>query len=445
MSRPPILASCICSILLAATAHAERVVIDYWEKWTGFERESMEAIVNKFNASQDRIEVRYSSISQIDLKLMLAIAGRKPPDVAGIWSYNIPVYVENNALHPLDALCREYNIKAEDYLPSVWRLCTYHDRIWALPTTPAATALYWNKKLFREAGLDPEKPPTSIEELEQFNEKITARSPDGRYRVFGHLPEEPGWFRSSWGYWFGGRLWDGHGHITATDPGNRRALEWVESYPRRFGVREVSSFLESSSNVTSSSANPFISGRVAMVLQGPWEWKFLQRFGTGDLEIGVAPFPSLAGSKAPPVTLVESDILVIPAGSPHIKEAFEFVAFVNRQENIEQFCSAQCNFSPLVKVSDAFWKNHPHPYIRVFYDLARSPGAVSPPQIPDWNLYRAQLDQNIKEVWNLRLTPSAALEDVQQRVQKDLDRKVQRWEAIKDTLRQEWNKEDVVP
>ncbi|CAN5766189.1 extracellular solute-binding protein [soil metagenome] len=444
MPRPPILAGFACLILFATSARAERVVIDYWEKWTGFEAAAMGEIVDKFNASQDHITVRYSSISQVDLKLMLAIAGRKPPDVAGIWSYNVPVYVENNALHPLDALCKEYGISGQEYLPIVWKLCTYRDRIWALPTTPASTALYWNKKIFRDAGLDPDHPPASIEELEQINEKISVRGPDGKYRVFGHLPEEPGWWRSCWGYWFGGRLWDGHGRITTTDEGNHRALDWIQSYPRRFGQHDISGFLESAGNFASS-ASPFISGRVAMVMQGPWEWNFLRRFSTGPIDIGVAPFPSAAGPSAPPVTVVESDILVIPAGSPHVKEAFEFIAFVNRQDNLEQFCSAQCSFSPLVNVSDAFWKNHPHPYIRTFYDLARSPGAFSPPLIPDWTLYKSQFDQNIKEVWALRMEPSTAQEDVQHRIQKDLDRRILRWDAIKGTLTKEWDQEDVVP
>jgi ABC-type glycerol-3-phosphate transport system substrate-binding protein len=63
-----------------------RLIIDYWEKWQGFEKDAMAAVVDKYNASQDKVFVRYVSQSQIDRKLLLATAGGNPPDVAGFWS-----------------------------------------------------------------------------------------------------------------------------------------------------------------------------------------------------------------------------------------------------------------------------------------------------------------------------------------------------------------------
>jgi len=50
-------------------ASSKRVVVDYWEKWGGFEADAMQTIINDFNRSQDRIEVRFLSISPIDVKL----------------------------------------------------------------------------------------------------------------------------------------------------------------------------------------------------------------------------------------------------------------------------------------------------------------------------------------------------------------------------------------
>jgi ABC-type glycerol-3-phosphate transport system substrate-binding protein len=189
--------------MVASASAAEqdgRVVLKYWEKWTGFESDAMEEVVNDFNASQDRIVVEYNSVSQIDRRLMLATAGGVPPDIAGIYSGNIPVYAENNALTPLDRFARRAGISEEDYIPVFWNLCRYRKHLWALPSTPGCNALIYNKKMFREAGLDPDKPPRSIAELETFNEKLTRRSPSGRLETIGHLPEEPGWWNGLWGY-----------------------------------------------------------------------------------------------------------------------------------------------------------------------------------------------------------------------------------------------------
>ena len=188
--------ACCCLLSPAGRCVAEapggRVVVKYWEKWTGFEADAMREVVDDFNASQDRIFVDYSSVSQIDRRLMLATAGGVPPDIAGIWAGQLPAYSENNALTPLDSLAREAGISADDYIPAFWKICNHRDHLWALPSTPTSVALIYNKKMFREAGLDPERPPRTIAELEEFNEKLTKRGPDGRIITAGHLPEEPG-------------------------------------------------------------------------------------------------------------------------------------------------------------------------------------------------------------------------------------------------------------
>jgi len=75
----------MASLGVAGQGRAGRVVVDYWEKWSGFEAEAMQSVINDFNRSQDRIEVRFLSISPIDVKLMLAASAGNPPDLAGIW------------------------------------------------------------------------------------------------------------------------------------------------------------------------------------------------------------------------------------------------------------------------------------------------------------------------------------------------------------------------
>ena len=146
--------------------HPGRVTVTYWEKWTGFEGEAMQATVDAFNRSQPRIFVKLLTISQVDQKMILATAGGVPSDVAGLWSYNVNVYADQNALLYLDQYCARAEISREDYIPCYWEMCRHRGHTWALPSTPASVALHWNKQLFREAGLDPERPPTTIEQLD---------------------------------------------------------------------------------------------------------------------------------------------------------------------------------------------------------------------------------------------------------------------------------------
>src|SRR6188472_1240820 len=58
-----------------------RVVLDYWEKWTGVEGEAIQRVVDRFNLAQDRIWVRRTPVSDIMTKAVVAIGGGDPPDV----------------------------------------------------------------------------------------------------------------------------------------------------------------------------------------------------------------------------------------------------------------------------------------------------------------------------------------------------------------------------
>jgi ABC-type glycerol-3-phosphate transport system substrate-binding protein len=416
-----------------------RVVVKYWEKWTGFEADAMRAVVDDFNSSQNGIFVDYSSVSQMDRKLMLATSGGVPPDVAGIYGRALPVYAENNALTPLDRFASEGGITADHYIDVFWKICSYRDHLWGLPTTPACLALIWNKKLFREAGLDPEQPPRSIAELEQFNEKLVKRRPDGRLASCGHLPSEPGWWNEIWGWWFGGELWDGSHTITANSRANVASFEWLESYPKRFGAQDLLAFGEGFGNFASPQ-NPFFTGRVAMVLQGPWIHTFIKNLAPADFEWGVAPFPSADPDRFKDVTLVETDTLVIPAGSKHPSEAFEFIKYVNSQQPMEKLCLGQRKFSPLHECSAEFFQSHPNPYIGKFLELAKSPNAHFIPQLTTWTIYSNDMKQAFGRVWSGAAGAREALDEVQRHEEQAFDHQAKRWERLGPKLTPEWSK-----
>src|ERR1035438_4453197 len=132
----------LAAALAGCARHADgnvargRVIVNYWEKWSGFEADAMQAVVDDFNRSQDRIEVRFLSVSEVDTKLLLAASSGHPPDVAGLWSENIPDFSEKGALTPLDGGLAAAGIGADHYIPVYWELCRHRGFTWGLPTTP---------------------------------------------------------------------------------------------------------------------------------------------------------------------------------------------------------------------------------------------------------------------------------------------------------------------
>ncbi len=425
--------------------------IVYWEKWTGFEGEAMGRVVSLFNERQREkakhepgyrpIEVRQVTISKIEQKLLVAIAGGNPPDVAGTLSYLIPAYVDKGALLDITEPLAAAHV-GDRFQPAYWSLGEHHNRMWAVPTTPSTLALYYNQRLFRDAGLDPAKPPQTIEELDAFAEKLTrweVTLPDGKKEIrsgyipevpsdqkrliqVGFLPSEPGLWQWAWGFYFGGQLVKGD-KITTTDPGNVRAFEWLASYSKKIGVDKIQRFRSGFGNFASPQ-NPFLSGKVAMEVQGVWMFNFIEKYAPG-LEWRAAPFPHPADRPdlAAP-TDVEADLLVVPSESKHPEEAIEFIKFVSTQEAMEMLCLGQKKHTPLKEVSAEFKAKHPHPYLDLFQSLGSSPGGYHPPKVGVYNEYLRALVGAIDEVQNLRTPPREALQAVEARIQKAYDREL---------------------
>ncbi len=406
------------------------MTITYWEKWTGFEGEAVRALVDRYNARQSRVFVKMLTTSEIEKKLLVAIAGGDPPDVSGLYSRNVAVYAEKGALSPLDEALLERGVRMDDFLPVYLLECRSRGKTYALPLAGMTVALHYNRAHFREAGLDPDRPPRTFAELEKVADKLTRWNRDGTLKRVGFLPTDPGWWNWSWLYYTGGSLFDEKTRkLTADTPENRRALQWFSDYSRKYGVKNLAAFRGGLGNFASPQ-NPFLSGKVSMQIQGVWMHAFIRTFNPR-LDWGVAPFPAwLDGTRDR--TLIESDVLVIPAGSGHPKEALDFIAYAISPEGQELLHTKQMKF-PILKpdrVSKAFWRNHPNPHIRVYQKLAESPGAFTLPRMGLGQEYFDEATVVFDQVWLHQKTPEEALAALQKRMGRSWGREVRRLERL---------------
>lgn len=387
---------------------AGRVHIAYWEKWGSFEADACQAMVDEFNRSQDRIYVHYVRTSEIDRKGMLAIMGGNPPDVIGLWERNVPAFAEAGALMPLDELMERSGLPHDYYIANYLALGEYAGRIYALPTTPATVALFYNRDHFRRkagelraAGLDPDRAPRTIEELDRYAAVLSEYNPDGTPRIMGFLPTEPGWWHACWGYYFGGRLMDeANGRVTADCEENVRAFVWLKRYAERYGRERLLQF--TAGLAFDSPHNAFIDGKVSMVLQGVWFPSFIRRHRPS-LDFEVAPFPTAEGAPYP-ISLIESDMMAIPRGCPHPEEAWAFVHFVQSRaaqgQGIATLDRLQGKHLPIRRTPAIFREGHPNPKLAVFEQLAASPHSFLTPRNTIWQEYRKSMEDAFQHVWN---------------------------------------------
>ncbi len=416
-----------------------RVVLEYWEKWTGHEGRAMQKVVDEFNASQSRIFVRYLVTAGIDQKTLIAVAGGNPPDVVGLWNYNVPLYAEANAILPLDELLAPHGVTVETYAAGVRNLITHPDaegrtRMWATVNTCGTVAMYYNRAHFREVGLDPDRPPTTIPELDAAAKRLDVIAKDGTIQRAGFLHTEPGWWSWFWGYHFGGTLYrpptgaDDPGTCLASSEPNAAAYAWVQATcgkygEGRLGPERTKQFRSGFGTAYDSALNGFLDGKCSMVVQGPWLANVINAHKPG-LDYGVAPFPTSPeiSNPAEPVGLIDSDILVVPRGVKDPEACAEFVAYTQRQDVVEFLCTSHFKNSSLARVSEGFLANHPNKGVRVHTAIAASPRGFVCPRTRIWPQFKDEIDASMQRVWNLERPAKDELALMTERVSGQLQR-----------------------
>lgn len=398
--------------------HGDRIVLNYWEKWTGTEAKAMQQVVDAFNASQDRIHVNCLTMSSIDEKAMLAIAGGAPPDVLGLWSFNLPFYAQSDAILPLELP----GIEAETYAPAVRPLVFDGDRQLAGVNTCSSVAVYVNLDHLDRAGLDWRNggPPRT---LEQFDAMIgpLSRLSDGDVVQAGFLHMDPGWWHWCWPGYFGGQLYDAETDTATIDsPENIAAFTWFQQGQRRYGLDRLRRFQSAPTDNPSPYRN-FLTGRLSMTIQGPWLARVIAE-GAPDLNWAAWPLPGPGGTHDAPTGPIECDILVVPKGAPHPAEAMEFIAFTQRQDMVELVSALHAKPSPLMEVSPEFHADHLNTSIAAHEAILHSPNGFGTPPVATWPELNAALTAGIDRIWNGDEDVATVLADVQAEVTGQLER-----------------------
>ncbi|WP_416068002.1 ABC transporter substrate-binding protein [Rhizobium sp. ZK1] len=169
MMKRLLVATSLATLCLVSTASAAEK-IEMWVR-TGI-GDSFNKVVEAYNASHENqvvtTEVPFGELVQ---KYATAIAGGQAPDALSMDLIYNPAFAAAGQLEDLTDWAKSLPY-FNSLSPSHVKLGTYQDKIYGLPLSVETSVFAWNKDLYKKAGLDPEKAPTTWEEIEANAEKI---------------------------------------------------------------------------------------------------------------------------------------------------------------------------------------------------------------------------------------------------------------------------------
>ena len=403
--------------------------------WSGDEERDFEAVLAEYHRLHPNIVI--DNLGAVtDEKTVRAIIAGSPPD---LFTITDPSYLgtlaANNALEPLDGRFSAAGFKEDDFTPGSLGQCRYQGRLYGLPYLLDCITLLYNKDVFVSAGLDPNRPPRTYEELEADCRKITKRDSEGKLTRIGIHPIDvsPAVVISM----FDGKFIDGT-KITADYPNNAEALTaYMRLMDAQGGYAAVQSFA-SGFGANTGQFNPFFHGDVGMLVSGEWNPYWAWQYSP-NCHFGVAPlpYPSSHPDRAGSVWLGDN-VFCLPRGAKHTKEAWEFLAWMQSPDAQRLFASTLHNVPNIrAELHDKaltddppFTPQHPgdrdpnawRPMYGQFLALADSPTATYFPSMPVATIYVNQLGNAFDSVGFGTKKPAEALAPINARVQKEMDK-----------------------
>ena len=309
------IALAMSSIFVPGTALAE--TLQLWVRASG--SNAAQVLVDLWNSThEDQIEVTTIPDNQMVTKLATSVQAGDVPDLISFDLIFMPDFMRAGFLVDLTE-----DLKADPNAAKVAQafqdLATYDGKQYGTGFTPDVSILLYNKDVFRKAGLDPEKPPTTLAQLEEYANKIHAADPNlygwyfsgscGGCNIFTQAP-------MMWAS--GAKLLPASGDDTPMEgTGVREVLQMLQNLWKSGAIPE-SAEADTGANFQAT----FETGVIGMQGSGGFAIAALKA-NHPEIDFGIAALPGVNEGDAS--SFVGGDVIAIPVGAKNPDLAKEFI------------------------------------------------------------------------------------------------------------------------
>ena len=314
------------TILLGLPVAAQSQELVMWEH-SGGNAGMVDALVAAWNEKNPdrKINLTYIPHTEMVPKLAQAIASGEVPDLMGLDLIYGPQFASAGQLEDITSYF-EGDATIATASPGHIQVATYDGKLYGVPLYADVSALFWNKDLFAKAGLDPEVPPQSLQEIRDMAAKITGVE-EG---VYGYYLA--GNCAGCNIFTFGPLIWASGGKIEPLDANDEpltgdnliKVLEWARMMHKE-GLINPANQAENGETFHLQ----FGSGKVGIMGTGNFNITLAREQNPG-MNFGITLLPGI--EKGSTASFAGGDIVTVPKGSKRVADAVDFMKFILSDE-----------------------------------------------------------------------------------------------------------------
>ena len=377
--------------------------VRFWQFW---DMAIIEPIIDEFERQNPGIAVEVEQLTwQSGLeKIQAAMASGTQPDLCELGSTWLPRFSYEGVLEDLSAVHAEI---ADHFI--MWDSAKWRGGVFGLPWVQGSRALFYNEDLFVRAGLDPDHPPETWDELLKAAMWIDGLS--GDIHGFGlNLGERYVLYKKfmafAWGN--GGGILDEDGSVVFASDENLEALEFYQALSE-YSLKEKQEILD----------HNFKQGRLGMQISGAWN---LRNYATEapDLKYRVALVPRPHRGRGTHGSFAGAEMLVIFKDSKRKADALKLARFLQDYDQAKRICLDVKSVFPASKrvLDDPTFTEDDK--VRVF--IEQSLTSQTAPAHPGWIDMEDVINRSIEEVLYGRVEPKQSLQAAAMKIEDVVER-----------------------
>ena len=324
--RKAYVAGLAAGISFIAMGAAQAVEIEYWQYVFDSRVQAMDQLIEKFEAANPDITVKQTTFPYADYqtRVVAAKVAGQGPDVVQLFYGWTDQFVNGGLIQPLDPAVFPHAEIEADFFPIVSAM-KRGDSYYGLPTAVRSLALFYNKAIFAEAGIEA---PTNLEELLAAAEATTKRDGAGNITTAGITMDMAGqdhhWWREVLIRQNGGVPYDAEGNVAYNDAAGAAALKFYTDLQTEKNVGLVGFMDEGQA--------AFRAGMAAMTIDGTFR---LGAFAANPFEWGVVELPADANGMRSNYSSYFANGIGATSTGEELVAAQKFLQYISSPEAME--------------------------------------------------------------------------------------------------------------